>query len=76
MTSSLKAKWVFQGCQVDWVSIVSNDLLQPCVSIVTHHDTVKVTIAADRGVFPESRQLLDAIVSELENEATGIKGVN
>ena len=65
MPSSLKAKWVFSGCQVDWVSLVSCELQQPFVSLVTHHDTVKVAISADKGAFPESKQLLDAIVREM-----------
>ena len=56
MPSSLKAKWMFnQGCQVNWVSLVSCNPKQPFVSLVTHHDTVKLTITADSAVFPESK---------------------
>ena len=47
MTSSLNAPWVFQGSKVDWISLVGVEANHPCVSLVTHHDKIKLTIASD-----------------------------
>ena len=73
MTGPLKAPWVFKGKKVDWVSLCAmTPTLGPSVSIMTHHECVKVTVTADKGEFPETKQLLDRIVHELEqvSEAT------
>ena len=65
MTSSLKAPWVFQGRKVDWVTLIASNENFPSVSLVTHHEKVKVAIMNDSGSFPESKRLLDAIVAEM-----------
>ena len=62
----MKAPWVFKGKKVDWVSLAAvTPTLGPTVSMVTHHECVKITCAADKGEFPETKQLLDGIVHEL-----------
>ena len=40
------------------------------VSMVTHHECVKVTVASDEGVFAESKLYLDGIVHELTTNTT------
>ena len=65
MACCFKKPWNLQGGQVDWVTILACSHSLPKISLVTHHQTAKLAISADTGVFPESKQLLDGIVAEL-----------
>ena len=71
LAGPLKAPWVFKGSKVDWVILASVvPTLGPAVSMVTHHECVKVAVIADIGEFPETKQLLDRIVHELTPSET------
>ena len=66
MTGPMQAPWVFKGKKVDWISLAAmTPSLGPTISMVTLFDTVKVTVTADKGEFPETKQLLDKMVHEL-----------
>ena len=66
LAGPLKAPWLFKGNKVDWVILASVvPTLGPAVSMVTHHECVKVAVIADTGEFSETKQLLDRIVHEL-----------
>ena len=76
MTGPLSAPWVFKGKKVDWISLAAmTPTLGPTISMVTLHETVKVTVTADTGEFSETKQLLDRIVHELTqaSETTSVE---
>ena len=54
MAGPMKAPWVFKGKKVDWVSLAAvTPTLGPTISMLTHHECVKVTVTADKGEFSE-----------------------
>jgi len=48
MRGPTKAPWVFGGGQVEWISLVGVDASYS-VSIVTHYDTLKLSVCSDLG---------------------------
>ena len=65
MTTSLKAPWYFQGKKVHWVSILGCPEFNPSISLVSLHDSVRVTGVSDLGTLPEIGQLVQNIEKEL-----------
>ena len=48
MRGPTKAPWVFAGGKVNWVSLVGIDAGYS-ISIVTHYDTITLTVCSDLG---------------------------
>ena len=64
-----KDPWVFRGKKVDWLSIGAiTPTKGPSIAIVSIHETVKITVTADKGKYPETKQLVERIVQELKQD--------
>ena len=65
MVGSLKAPWLFEGKNVDWICTISPVPYSVSVTINTLHKAVKIAVTIDNGVFDYTTKLGDAIVKEL-----------
>ena len=60
MNAGLVKPWEFDGGEVEWVSLVGIDA-SISISIVTHHETMKVTACSDLGYTGEKVSCKDLV---------------
>ena len=68
MTCSLNAPWVINGKKVHWISVLGRVEGVPSISLVSLHDSARVTGMADTGSFPEMEEFVKAIEQELKQD--------
>ena len=60
MAGSMAHSWKFDGKKTHWVAVGTSGE-HPVVTLVSLHDTVKITVIAKKGIFKESEQLMAKI---------------
>lgn len=66
MIGSLNAPWTFGGKKVDWICQTGNPFNIVSIGMNTLGDTVKISVMADKGVFPQAAELGNKITQILK----------